>query len=73
MIVCLCTGSSERDIERALEAGAESLSEIGDSCRAGLGCGLCHSTLLSILDRRSCESCPNRNNLGSGCSMELAS
>ncbi len=61
MVVCLCAGSRDRDIERAVEAGARSLSEIGDFCRAGLDCGGCHSTLLEILDRRSCETCPNRN------------
>lgn len=65
MVVCLCAGSSEGDIERALEAGAGSLSEIGDSCRAGLDCGGCHSTLLEILHRRSCEGCPRRNRLES--------
>jgi bacterioferritin-associated ferredoxin len=64
VILCLCTGSSDRDIERALEAGAESLSEIGDSCRAGLDCGQCHSALLKILDRRSCEGCPNLDRPG---------
>jgi len=61
MIVCLCAGSRERDIERAVEAGARNLSEIGGYCRAGLGCGGCRSALLGILHRRSCENCPNRD------------
>jgi len=64
MIVCFCTGSNERDIERALESGAGSLSEIGDSCGAGLSCGGCRSSLLAILDRQSCEGCPNRDRSG---------
>jgi len=64
MIVCLCTGSSDRDVDRALEGGAGSLSEIGDSCRAGLDCGQCHAALIEILDRRSCEGCPNLDRLG---------
>jgi bacterioferritin-associated ferredoxin len=63
MIVCLCTGSTDRDIERALQAGAGSLSEIGVSCRAGLDCGRCQATLQAILCRRSCENCPNGNSL----------
>ncbi len=53
MVVCLCAGSSDRDIERAVEAGARNLSEIGDLCRAGLDCGGCRPTLLGILHRRS--------------------
>ena len=61
MVVCLCTGSSDWDIQRAVEAGARSLSEIGNLCRAGLDCGGCQSTLLGILERGSCESCPRRN------------
>jgi bacterioferritin-associated ferredoxin len=64
MIVCLCAGSSDRDVNHALEAGARSLSAIGDACRAGLDCGSCHPVLLAILDRRLCEGCPNRDTSG---------
>ena len=61
MIVCLCTGSTDRDVERALAAGAADLEAIGDSCSAGLFCGGCHASLDALLHRRrSCESCPNR-------------
>jgi len=58
MVVCLCTGLKERDIEAALNAGAGSLEEIGEACGAGLDCGGCHATLEEMLCRRSCESCP---------------
>ena len=60
MVVCLCAGSKDRDIENAVEAGARSIPEIGDYCRAGLDCGGCHPTLLRIL-QGSCETCPRRN------------
>ena len=59
MIVCLCSGSNEREIERAVDAGATSLSEIASACRAGLDCGACHTALIEIVERR-CEACPNR-------------
>lgn len=65
MIVCLCAGSSERDIERALESGALSLSEIGDTCGAGRDCGGCRSSLQALLERRSCEGCSNPDRSGS--------
>lgn len=55
MIVCFCAASNERDVQQALDAGARSLCEIGDRCSAGLDCGLCHETLLTMLRRRSCH------------------
>lgn len=72
MIVCLCTGSSERDIQRAVDGGARSLSDIGEACRAGLDCGGCRTALLGILQRGSCESCPRRNRAEAAPSLERA-
>lgn len=67
MIVCLCTGSTDRDVERALAAGAADLEAIGDSCSAGLYCGGCHASLAALLHRGSCEMCPNRDGAGTEC------
>jgi len=55
MVVCFCAETRERDVERALDAGARSLCQIGVRCGAGRDCGLCHETLLSMLNRRSCH------------------
>jgi bacterioferritin-associated ferredoxin len=61
MIVCSCTGSTDRDVQRAMDAGASSLDAIGDSCSAGSLCGGCHSSLSALLRLRSCETCPHRS------------
>ena len=64
MIVCSCTGSTDRDVQRALDAGASTLDAIGDTCAAGSLCGGCHSSLSALLRLRSCETCPNRSPFG---------
>ena len=71
MIVCLCTGSTDRDVERALAAGATNLDAIGDSCSAGSFCGGCHPSLSALLRARSCETCPNRSELGRECGYDF--
>jgi bacterioferritin-associated ferredoxin len=42
MIVCLCYGKSEREVDAAIRAGADSVEAVGDRCGgAGTGCGAC--------------------------------
>ena len=64
MIVCSCTGSTDRDVQSALDAGAASLDAIGETCSAGSFCGGCHSSLSALLRLRGCETCPNRRPFG---------
>ena len=45
MIVCLCHGVSESEVDRCVQAGAESLEEIGNACGAGTSCGCCREVL----------------------------
>jgi bacterioferritin-associated ferredoxin len=49
-VVCLCTGTSERKVRRAIERGAATVDAVGDACGAGTCCGGCHDTLRSLLD-----------------------
>ncbi len=63
MVVCLCAGLNEREIQGALDAGAGTLADIGRTCGAGLDCGGCHPVLQDMLCRRSCEDCPERHSL----------
>ena len=48
MIVCICRGKSDRDINRAIEAGASSVRDL-QRCGIGDQCGGCHVTLRSML------------------------
>lgn len=70
MIVCLCAGSTDHDVQRALDAGAGDLDTIGASCSAGSFCGGCHPSLFALLRRRSCETCPNRTESGRECGRD---
>lgn len=60
MIVCICRGKSERDIERALDSGAESLFDL-QRCGIGDQCGSCHNSLRAMIVARAAktaEACP---------------
>ena len=62
MIVCLCYGKSERDVDAAIREGADSVEAIGDRCGAGTGCGAC---VQEIAQRLGCER-------GGGCGGSMA-
>ncbi|MEL6761008.1 MAG: (2Fe-2S)-binding protein [Myxococcota bacterium] len=49
MVVCLCYGVNECEIERVVKDGADSLDAIGLMCNAGTGCGTCRATLSKTL------------------------
>ena len=41
MIVCLCHGVRDRDIDEVIDRGAATVDDIGEMCGAGTGCGAC--------------------------------
>jgi bacterioferritin-associated ferredoxin len=55
--VCFCEAVTSREVEDAIDRGAESIREIGESTGAGTGCGGCHPTLEALLESR-CAACP---------------
>lgn len=48
VIICICRGKSERDIEKAIEHGATSLRDL-QRCGIGDQCGSCHVSLREML------------------------
>lgn len=48
MIVCLCRGKSDRDVNRAIERGASSIPDL-QRCGIGTECGSCHNILRQML------------------------
>jgi len=52
MIVCHCTGATDRKIRREVESGARSCNEIGQRCAAGTRCGGCVSMIQSMIEGR---------------------
>jgi len=55
LIVCICRGKSEREVRKALDAGA---STVRDLQRCGIGdqCGSCHISLRSMLGAHASAS-----------------
>jgi len=62
VIICICRGKSERDIERSIENGAESLRDL-QLCGIGDQCGSCHDSIRAMLARSiaagSGQPCPS--------------
>jgi bacterioferritin-associated ferredoxin len=50
MIICICQGKNERDINRAIDHGATSLRDL-QRCGIGDQCGSCHNALRGMLAR----------------------
>lgn len=51
-MVCLCHAISERTVAKAIDRGAATVDQVGRECRAGTGCGVCHSTIADLLVTR---------------------
>ncbi|HVX20982.1 MAG TPA: (2Fe-2S)-binding protein [Acidimicrobiales bacterium] len=49
MMVCSCKVVSDRTVRAAIAAGASTVDEVTDRCRAGGGCGGCHALLEQML------------------------
>lgn len=49
MIVCLCEGVRQNEVQAAIEDGAASVEAVGRACGAGTGCGSCHETIGDML------------------------
>ena len=67
MLVCLCFPTSDRDIESAIEEGAQTVAEIGRRCGAGTGCGACVDELRDRLTAKGANVCTR------DCASELVS
>jgi bacterioferritin-associated ferredoxin len=52
MIVCQCRRITDRDVNAALERGAEDLVDLATACGAGTDCRGCHPTLEAMLEAR---------------------
>ena len=57
MFACICHAVSDAQVVDAVDAGARSVQELGDTTRAGTSCGTCHDTLEELIEVR-CGACP---------------
>ncbi len=59
MLVCHCKGISQRELERAIAAGACSPGEVTRHCGAGSVCGGCVPVIDELLEARRPEALPS--------------
>lgn len=59
MIICICRGASDKQIDRAIDAGAGSLRDL-QRCGIGDQCGSCHNALRGMLARAAAASAQPR-------------
>lgn len=50
MFVCVCSAVSDRQVERAIDEGADTLDALAASTGAGTCCGSCRPLLLNLID-----------------------
>jgi bacterioferritin-associated ferredoxin len=49
MIICHCTGTTDRRVRHEVESGARSCAEVGRRCEAGTVCGGCTPLLECVI------------------------
>ncbi|HUP62795.1 MAG TPA: (2Fe-2S)-binding protein [Thermoanaerobaculia bacterium] len=55
MIVCICRGVSDKQVEKAIDNGASTLRDL-QRCGIGDQCGSCHNSLRAMLARTAAAS-----------------
>jgi len=56
MYVCICRAVTDRDVAKAIDAGAETVQEVTRACRAGGDCGACRGQIEEMIaERAPCE------------------
>lgn len=56
MLVCHCMGLTDREVHRAIRAGASTQHEVARECGAGSVCGGCRPLIDELLESRSAPS-----------------
>lgn len=57
MIICICRGKNERDVNKAIAAGASSVRDL-QRCGIGDQCGSCINSLRGMLAASATPACP---------------
>ncbi len=58
MIVCVCRGVSERQVEAVVAAGATTIDEVSRACGAASDCGACHHMVTALVEGARSAACP---------------
>jgi bacterioferritin-associated ferredoxin len=52
MYVCICEAVTEKDIQRTLDGGCNTVECVASSCGAGGSCGSCQGRIQRMIDAR---------------------
>ena len=55
MYVCLCQAVTDQDIRDAVDDGAQTVSQLGESYGVATGCGRCQQMAQELIDERLSE------------------
>jgi bacterioferritin-associated ferredoxin len=58
MIVCVCRGVSESQVEAVVTAGAKTVDQVSRACGAGSDCGACRFMVAEIVEGARSAACP---------------
>lgn len=58
MYVCVCMAVTDREVDAAIDDGAETVAEVTAKCGAGGDCGACHAMIGDMIDAK--KSCSKR-------------
>ena len=53
MYVCICRAVTDRDVGKAIDGGAHTVSDVTRACRAGGDCGACHAHIEDMIADRA--------------------
>lgn len=59
MYVCICHGVTEKDIQKAAKAGANTLQDVKQMTGCGTGCGTCVDSAIEVLQSHQNNSTPD--------------
>ncbi|MBV9948105.1 MAG: (2Fe-2S)-binding protein [Myxococcales bacterium] len=52
MYVCVCRAVTDREVEAAIDEGADTVEAVTRACCAGQDCGACHTTVEEMIAAR---------------------
>lgn len=61
MILCICQSVTDREVDAAIQDGAQTVTAVAQACGAGLECGCCRWSIAERISRActgDCSNCP---------------
>jgi bacterioferritin-associated ferredoxin len=58
MYICVCKAVSVGQVTATIDAGADSLDAVTQTCCAGAECGTCHDAIEALIQRRRARVAP---------------